>query len=132
MISPLLALSGGSHGGEFTSAFGRAAEVHGWRASTAFDANDPTRTSASISCCSSEAGFSPVSVNRRRALSRSPQGGEFVDAEFGKLDLKLRVLSGTGRIVSTMADEAGGAARASLRGYRIGRFLPMSYDVGRC
>jgi Passenger-associated-transport-repeat len=51
-------------------------------------------------------------------------------AEFGKLDLKLRVLSGTGRIVSTMAYEAGGAARASLRGYpRIGRFLPISYDV---
>ena len=47
--------------------------------------------------------------------------------------LKLRVLSGTGRIVSTMAYEAGGAARASLRGYpRIGRFLPISYDVGRC
>ena len=54
-------------------------------------------------------------------------------SEFGKLDLKLRVVSGTGRIVSTMAYEAGGAARASLRGYpRIGRFLPISYDVGRC
>src|SRR5258705_11830342 len=32
-------LSGGSHGGEFTSAFGRAAELHGRRASAAFDAN---------------------------------------------------------------------------------------------
>ena len=29
---------------EFTSAFGGAAEVHGWRASTAFDANDPKQT----------------------------------------------------------------------------------------
>jgi hypothetical protein len=37
-----------------------------------------------------------------------------VDAEFGKLDLKLRVLRGTSRIVSTMAYEAGGAAGASL------------------
>ena len=35
-----------------------------------------------------------------------------VDTEFGKLDLKLRVLRGTSRIVSTI--EAGGAAGASL------------------
>ena len=35
--------------------------------------------------------------------------------------------------VPSEAYEAGGAARASLRGYpRIGRFLPISYDVGRC
>jgi hypothetical protein len=38
----------------------------------------------------------------------------FVDAEFGKLDLKLRVLRGTSRMVSTMAYEAGGAAETSL------------------
>ena len=37
-----------------------------------------------------------------------------VDAEFGKLDLKLQVLRGTSRMVSTMAYEAGGAAGASL------------------
>jgi hypothetical protein len=37
-----------------------------------------------------------------------------VDAEFGKLDSKLRVLRGTSRMVSTMAYEAGGAAEASL------------------
>jgi hypothetical protein len=37
-----------------------------------------------------------------------------VDAEFGKLDLKLRVLRGTNRMVSTMAYEAGGAAGESL------------------
>ena len=37
-----------------------------------------------------------------------------VDSEFGKLDLKLRVLRGTSRIVSTMAYGAGGAAGASL------------------
>src|ERR1700722_12338769 len=36
-------LSGGSQGGEFTSAFGGAAEVHGRTASAAFDANDPLR-----------------------------------------------------------------------------------------
>jgi hypothetical protein len=34
-----------------------------------------------------------------------------VDAEFGKLDLKLRVLRGTSRIVSTMAYEAAAAPR---------------------
>ena len=38
----------------------------------------------------------------------------FIDAEFGKLDLKLRVLRGTSRMVSTMAHEAGGAAETSL------------------
>src|ERR1700730_7811294 len=32
-------ISGGSHGGEFTSAFGRAAEVQGRTASAAFGAN---------------------------------------------------------------------------------------------
>jgi hypothetical protein len=40
-MSPVVALSGGSQGGEFTSAFGGVAEVHGWTASAAFDANDP-------------------------------------------------------------------------------------------
>jgi hypothetical protein len=35
----LLALSGGSQGGEFTSAFGGVAEVHGRTTSAAFDAN---------------------------------------------------------------------------------------------
>ena len=39
-----MALSGGSQGGEFTSAFGRAAEVHGRTASAAFEANDPLRS----------------------------------------------------------------------------------------
>jgi hypothetical protein len=38
-----MALSGGSQGGEFTSAFGRVAEVHGRMASAAYDANDPKR-----------------------------------------------------------------------------------------
>ena len=41
-MSPVVALSGGSQGGEFTSAFGRAAEVHGRTASAAFDANRRT------------------------------------------------------------------------------------------
>ena len=39
--SQLLALSGGSQGGEFTSAFRGAAEVHGRTASAAFEAYDP-------------------------------------------------------------------------------------------
>jgi hypothetical protein len=43
-MSPVVALSGGSQGGEFTSAFGGPAEVHGRRASVEFDADDPPRT----------------------------------------------------------------------------------------
>ena len=43
-MSQLLALSGGSQGGEFTSAFGGPAELHGRRASVAFDADDPKLT----------------------------------------------------------------------------------------
>jgi hypothetical protein len=42
-ISPVVALSGGSQCGEFTSAFGEAAEVHGRRASAASEAYDPKR-----------------------------------------------------------------------------------------
>jgi ABC transporter substrate binding protein len=38
----LLALSGGGHGGELTSAFGGVAEVHGPTASAAFEAFDPS------------------------------------------------------------------------------------------
>jgi hypothetical protein len=37
-----------------------------------------------------------------------------VDEEFGKLDLKLRMLRGTSRMVSTTAYEAGSVAGASL------------------
>ena len=40
-VSPVMALSGEGQGGEFTSAFGRGAELHGRTASAAFDANDP-------------------------------------------------------------------------------------------
>ena len=36
-----MAQSGGGKRVEFTSAFGRAAEVHGRTASAVFDANDP-------------------------------------------------------------------------------------------
>ena len=39
-----MAQSGGGQCAEFTSAFGRAAEVHGRTASGAFDANDPERS----------------------------------------------------------------------------------------
>ena len=41
-----MALSGGSQGGEFTSAFGGVAEVHGPTASVAFEAYDPNRSKA--------------------------------------------------------------------------------------
>jgi hypothetical protein len=37
-----------------------------------------------------------------------------VDAEFGRLDLKLWTLRGRGRMVSTSGYEAGGVAGASL------------------
>ena len=53
-MSQLLALSGGSQGGEFTSAFGGAAEVHGRTASAAFDANDPNRTMWALICCATQ------------------------------------------------------------------------------
>ena len=47
----LLALSGESRGGQFMSAFGGVAEVHGRTASAAFDANDPNQTNAVSGCC---------------------------------------------------------------------------------
>ena len=43
-----MALSGGSHGGEFTSAFGGVAEVHGRTASAASEAYDPLLTLAGL------------------------------------------------------------------------------------
>jgi hypothetical protein len=58
---PRLYLSGGSQGGEFTSAFGGVAEVHGRTASAAFDAFDPNRSlggsksrTAVVSCCAGD------------------------------------------------------------------------------
>jgi hypothetical protein len=42
-MSPQLALSGGSQGGEFTSAFGGVAEVHGRTAPIASKVFDPKR-----------------------------------------------------------------------------------------
>jgi hypothetical protein len=55
-MSPELALSGGSQGGEFTSAFVRAAEVHGRMVSAAFDANDPKRSLTGQFCCVAQCG----------------------------------------------------------------------------
>jgi hypothetical protein len=70
-MSPLLALSGESQGGEFTSAFGRATEVRGPTASAAFDANDPSATLA-VHCGNGfDAGFSPYQSAR---LSRYNAG----------------------------------------------------------
>ena len=43
-----MAQSGGGHGGEITSAFGGAAELHGRMASVAVDANDPQQLSIPI------------------------------------------------------------------------------------
>jgi hypothetical protein len=45
-VSPVVALSGESQGGEFTSAFGGVAEVHGRTASAASEAYDPQATLA--------------------------------------------------------------------------------------
>ena len=53
-------------------------------------------------------------VNSRSGRALVVLKAAIVDTEFGKLDLKLRVLRGTSRMVSTMAYEAGGAAGASL------------------
>src|ERR1700730_86416 len=44
---------------DFTSAFGGTADMVGLAADLVPVENDPTETSASISCCSSEAGFNP-------------------------------------------------------------------------
>jgi hypothetical protein len=49
-----MALSGGSQGGEFTSAFGGVAEVHGRTASAASEAYDPQRSSALKFCCGAQ------------------------------------------------------------------------------
>jgi hypothetical protein len=49
-----MALSGGGQGVEFTSAYGRAAEVHGRTTSAAFDANDPQRKSGGQNCCDAQ------------------------------------------------------------------------------
>ena len=55
-------LSGGSQGGEFTSAFGGAAEVHGRTASAAFDANDPKPTYPVQNFCSANDHLRPISL----------------------------------------------------------------------
>ena len=53
-------------------------------------------------------------VNSRSGRALVVLKAAIVDTEFGKLDLKLRVLRVTSRMVSTMAYEAGGAAGESL------------------
>jgi hypothetical protein len=61
---PRLYQSGGGQGVEFTSAFGRAAEVHGRTASVAFDANDPSPTLA-VHCVNGvDAQFEPYQSTR--------------------------------------------------------------------
>src|SRR2546423_755282 len=59
-LSRSVALSRGSQGGEFTSAFGGVAEVHGRTASAAFNANDPSATLA-VRC-----GQLPILTGPRR------------------------------------------------------------------
>jgi len=53
-------------------------------------------------------------VNRGSGRALVVLKAAIVDEEFGKLDLKLRVLRGTSRMVSMTAYEAGGVAGASL------------------
>jgi hypothetical protein len=55
-----MALSGGSQGGEFTSAFGGVAEVHGPTASAAFEAYDPSPTSTAKFAVMHNAVFSTM------------------------------------------------------------------------
>jgi hypothetical protein len=57
-----MALSSGSQGGEFTSAFGGVAEVHGRTASAAFDANDPNRTKVAPDFRSAHCRTAPISI----------------------------------------------------------------------
>src|ERR1700720_1076172 len=65
-------LSGGSQGGEFTSAFGGVAEVHGRTASAAFNANDPSATLA-VHCGNGfDAGFSPYQSARLSRYNAGP------------------------------------------------------------
>jgi hypothetical protein len=71
-MSQLVALSGGSHGGEFTSAFGGAAEVHGPTASAAFEAYDPQET-LDVHCGNGfDAGFSPYQNTRLSRYNAGP------------------------------------------------------------
>ena len=69
MALSAMALSGGSQGGEFTSAFGGVAEVHGRTASAAFDANDPNSDLRALICCAAQ----PTCCCAR--LRSSAQGG---------------------------------------------------------
>ena len=61
-MSPVLALSGGSHDGEFTSAFGGVAEVHGRTASAAFEAYDLKRHWLCTAAMVLMLGLSPIKV----------------------------------------------------------------------
>ena len=67
-----MALSGGSHGGEFTSAFGGVAEVHRRTASAAFDAYDPQATLA-VHCGNGfDADFGPYQSTRLNRYNAGP------------------------------------------------------------
>jgi hypothetical protein len=71
-ISPVMALSGGSQGGELTSAFGEAAEVHGRKAPIASEAYDPSPTLA-VHCGNGfDAGLSPYQSTRLSRYNAVP------------------------------------------------------------
>ena len=67
-----MALSGGSQGGEFTSAFGGVAEVHGSTASAAFAAYDPSETLA-VHCGNGlDARFEPYQSTHLNRYNAGP------------------------------------------------------------
>ena len=77
-LSQVVALSGGSQGSEFTSAFGGVAEVHGRTASAASEAYDPLRTSRvqcnPLSGCKG-AAYHPLTDPRKMVILQSFLGG---------------------------------------------------------
>ena len=79
-----MALSGGSQGGEFTSAFRRAAEVHGRTAPIASEAYDPQRTCAALNCCCANWPLNPIPFlsfpwcNRQRLHGQAMRRRDFI------------------------------------------------------
>ena len=84
-----MALSGGSQGVEFTSAFGGAAEVHGRTASAAFDANDPKRSSPWLSNCAATNGLDAHSITA--SARASSVGGTLMPSALAVLRFSAKI-----------------------------------------